>query len=125
MHRRQIGIRKVTVILSIFLGAHGKRTPLLIVPPAGLLFDPLSFFKQLQLTFGFRLYGTGDGLERIEIFHFGTRAKGTVRITGIGRRQPICSFNPGGRTMERPDRQVDIRAKRSFIHPTVGHPEET
>jgi len=71
LQRRNVGFRKIAVVLGILLGAHGKGGVLVLIPAPGLLYHALSLLNQLDLPPGLILDGPGDRLERVEIFHLG------------------------------------------------------
>ena len=53
----EIGLRKVPIVHSFFLGPHGRRATVLFVPVPRFLHDALARFAQVDLAVGFVLDG--------------------------------------------------------------------
>ena len=104
LHRGDVRLREVAVILGVFLRAHGKTGVLVLIPAAGLLNHPLVVqLDQLLLTAGLVADGPGNGFKGVQVLHLrpGAELTGTLR----------------------PDRQVDIAAERALLHLAVRHPQ--
>ena len=73
--RGQIWVRKITIIMRVFLGSHGTRDPAARIKQPRFLINRAAGFPHLNLParFGFhRLHDKADG---IHILHFAARAK--------------------------------------------------
>ena len=73
--RYQIRLREITIILCILFGTHRIRISLIIVPAAGLLYNLLPGFNQINLAGCLGFNGMCDCLKRTNIFHLGTGTK--------------------------------------------------
>ena len=100
MHRRQIRVREVAVILRILFRTHRVGILFVVVPAAGLLDNGFSFLDQLDLSCTLSLDRSSDGLKGVQVLHLGT-----------------CSEFL---TSDLTDRKVDIGTHRALLQFAVG-----
>ena len=100
MHRRQIRVREVAVILRILFRTHRVGILFVVVPAAGLLDNGFSFLDQLDLSCTLSLDRSSDSLKGVQVLHLGT-----------------CSEFL---TSDLTDRKVDIGTHRALLQFAVG-----
>ena len=72
---RNIRIRKIFIILRVFLAAHSVGFALGVIPSSGFLNNFAAVFNDLLLAARLTFNGIMDRLERIDIFHFRSGAE--------------------------------------------------
>src|SRR5262249_31634782 len=66
----EIGIRKIAVVMRLFLGSHDGRLAAIEIPQTSFLRDRSALAEDLRLALDFVLDGILDELEGIDVFQF-------------------------------------------------------
>ena len=86
VHRRQIGLGEVPVVVRFLLAAHADRARAGLIPEPRLLHDPAARLDQRDLPFDLVLERLPHVAEGVQVLHLGLRSKARLSRPGAPTR---------------------------------------
>ncbi|MNW53804.1 hypothetical protein D3C74_313810 [compost metagenome] len=75
MNAYKVRVREVSIIMSLFLTAHGEGFTLCFIPTAGLLYDYAAIIQDFSLAILFVFQSALNAAVGVHIFKLGTNTK--------------------------------------------------
>ena len=110
LERQQVRIRKIAIIVRIFLGAHRPGFTLVRIIEAGFLIHLAATFDQLDLTARFIFDGRLDKAERVHVLDLAARAQ-MAEIAALAKLLIAARLAHG---------HINVRTQITLLHVAVA-----